>query len=314
MSRLLACLGCIALASCAAPGRPDALTNIHYGEAKLIATLADARINESSGLAASPVHKNIFWTHNDSGDGPVLYAFDKIGRSRGTVRLKGIVARDWEDMAACRVGGQPLLLVADVGDNQLKRRTYQLHLIAEPTPGPKPTTLVVTPQATLQFVYADGPQNCEAMGVDTGSQTVFLINKPLGKKPATVYQLPLSLQTPHAPLTARPIGQVDIQMPTAMDISPDGRKMVVIGYGPKILLWYRATASETWAEALRRPPRHIADAPFRLQGESICYGPRGINLYLGSEKRPAPLWRITPIDNAKPPAGRPGVGVKNSSK
>src|SRR5688500_17838526 len=45
-----------------------------------IATLADRAVRESSGLVASRREPGLFWTHNDSGDGPLVYAFDRAGR------------------------------------------------------------------------------------------------------------------------------------------------------------------------------------------------------------------------------------------
>ena len=33
-------------------------------------------IDEASGIAASRKNPNVLWTHNDSGDGPLLYALN----------------------------------------------------------------------------------------------------------------------------------------------------------------------------------------------------------------------------------------------
>ena len=51
--------------------------------------LAHPKIHESSGLAVSHRHPGLFWTHNDSGDAPRLYAFDEQGRHHGTLRRAG---------------------------------------------------------------------------------------------------------------------------------------------------------------------------------------------------------------------------------
>ncbi|MEO8498079.1 MAG: hypothetical protein ABI614_23685, partial [Planctomycetota bacterium] len=60
-----------------------------------LGTLANADILESSGLAASLDTPNLLWTHNDSGDGPRLFAFDESGRDRGVISLTGIKIDDW---------------------------------------------------------------------------------------------------------------------------------------------------------------------------------------------------------------------------
>jgi hypothetical protein len=65
----------------------------------LTGTFRSARLIESSGVAASRTHAGILWTHNDSGDGPNLYATDLHGTDRGAVRVPGAAAVDWEDIA-----------------------------------------------------------------------------------------------------------------------------------------------------------------------------------------------------------------------
>jgi len=79
-------------------------------------------IDEASGLAVSRETPGVLWTHNDSGDGPVLYAFDKTGAHRGAVMLDGVWAIDWEDLAGAVLDDQPTLVVGDIGDNPRKRR------------------------------------------------------------------------------------------------------------------------------------------------------------------------------------------------
>jgi hypothetical protein len=90
---------------------------VQYGKGRLVCLLANKKITESSGLAASRRTAGVFWTHNDSGDKPSLYAFDLRGRDLGTWQIQGAAGRDWEDMASFSLGGKPWLLVADTGDN-----------------------------------------------------------------------------------------------------------------------------------------------------------------------------------------------------
>jgi len=42
----------------------------------LQATFQSPRLIESSGVAVSHTYPGVLWTHNDSGDGPYLYATD----------------------------------------------------------------------------------------------------------------------------------------------------------------------------------------------------------------------------------------------
>ena len=92
---------------------------------------------------------------------------------------------------------------------------------------------------------------------------------------------------------AKAVATLKLPVTTAMDISPDGRRCVVLTYGPAFE--YTRKAGETWKEAFARAPRMLS-TPARQQGESICYGRDGKTLYLTSEKLPAPLWELRARD------------------
>jgi len=66
-------------------------------------------LRESSGLAASRAHPGLFWSHNDSGDGPMLYAIDTTAALLGVVEVEGARAVDWEalGMGPCPAVVQP---------------------------------------------------------------------------------------------------------------------------------------------------------------------------------------------------------------
>jgi hypothetical protein len=290
---LAACSAWAADANSLVPAKP--LPVVQYGKGRLLCLLANKKITESSGIAASRRTAGVFWTHNDSGDKPNLYAFDLRGRDLGTWQIQGIASRDWEDMASFSLGGKPWLLVADTGDNDQKCKTPMLHVIPEPRADPnRPVASPQNPRAggqvgaamTIAFLYDDGCQDCEAVGVDATSRTILLISKR-GKR--TVYELPLPQKSPARPLTAKSIATLDLGMVTAMDISPDGLRAVVATYGD--LTEYARGPGESWAVAFGRPGRTIA-APGRQQGESVCYGPDGKTLYLTSEGSPCPLLTV----------------------
>ena len=66
----------------------------------------DGRIHEASGLAASRRHAGVVYTHNDSGDGPRVFALSAAdGALLGEYEVRGrpgaaaVEAHDWEDMA-----------------------------------------------------------------------------------------------------------------------------------------------------------------------------------------------------------------------
>lgn len=299
--RLLCLLAMTASVGCsaAAADGPDAPAPVRYGPGRLLGTLANEKIDESSGLACSRRRDGVFWTHNDSGDKPRLFAFDGKGRHLGEYDVRGARNRDWEDMASVRLGGTGYLLICDTGDNDRKKTSVTLYLVEEPAIDPdKPAIQGKLDVArSVHFTYDDGPQDCEAVAVDPTSRTIYLVSKR-GKR--TVYELPLSRKPAAGKLVARSIARLGITPAVAMDISPDGRRAIVLTY--LFAHEYRRAAGETWAKAFSRRPRTLW-MPGRRQGESICYGRDGRTLYLTSEKRPTPLLEVP----ARPeePATRP---------
>ena len=261
---------------------------IRYGQPRRLCSLANRRIDESSGLVHSRGNPGVFWTHNDSGDLPQLYAFDRTGKHLGTYAIPKGRNRDWEDLATHSEGDKQFLVICDTGDNFTGRSSVTLHFVEEPTVDPnRPTDkgkLHVV--KTIDFTYEDRPQDCEAVAVDSRAMKVYLISK-LDKR--TVYELAI----PAAPVTKGAVAKAVAPLPlgpmTAMDISPDGLRAVVLTYPSAYE--YSRTPGEQWAAAFKRPGRELP-TPHRQQGESICYGPDGKTLYLTSEKLPTPLLEV----------------------
>jgi len=272
---------------------------IKYTRGKLLCLLANKKITESSGLAASQRMPGLFWTHNDSGAKPAIYAFDLRGRDLGTWRVQGAVNRDWEDMASFTINGMPWLLIADTGDNNRKRKTSRLYLVPEPRVDPNNPAVAgnIGVAMTIDFSYDDGSHDCEAVAVDPQSRTILLISKR-GKR--RVYELPLPKpgNPPDKPLTARTIakfkrglivGKYDLGWVVGMDISPDGLRAVVATYIGATE--YSRTPGESWSAAFARSGRPI-NVPGRKQGESICFGHDGKTIYLTSEGSRCPLFEV----------------------
>jgi len=265
---------------------------VRYGPARRLAMLANSRISESSGIAASRLRDGVFWTHNDSDDAARLYALDREGRDLGTFDVTGARARDWEDIASFTRNGRSWLLIGDVGNNNRDQKSAVLYLVPEPEVAPDRPSGRTEPAVAIRFAYPDGPQDCEAIAVDPAAGKIYLAAKallPLCK----VYDLDLPESPPDAILTARHVATVTVSLATGMDISPDGRRMVICNY-------FEAAecirhAAESWADALNRLPRRLA-LPNRRQGEAICYGPDGRSLYLTSERRPTPLLEVPALD------------------
>jgi len=274
---------CLAMAAEKAAPRP-----IRYGKPKVIATLSCPQIDESSGLTRSRRNPGVFWTHNDSGDDARVFALDEKGRHLGTYAIVGARNRDWEEIASVSLDGKHFLLICDAGDNNRKRPFVTLYLAPEPAVDPNRPIKAGKLQVvqTIHFTYDDGPQDCESVAVDSASRTIYLVSK---RGHRTVYRLALPTRAVSRKLVAKTVAELDIAAAVAMDISADGRRAVILTYGPAYE--YCRGPGETWAMAFRRPGRKLS-MPGRRQGESICYGRDDRTLYLTSEKRPTPLLRV----------------------
>ena len=132
------------LLSAASPGMAQGTYRLELLDT---AALASRRISESSGVVGSALTSGVYWTHNDSGDRPYLYATDSAGRNLGAVRVAGAGARDWEDLTAgsCLVVPGRCFYVGDMGDNKRHRRSLVVYRLREPTPprGPADTLRLV---------------------------------------------------------------------------------------------------------------------------------------------------------------------------
>jgi hypothetical protein len=266
------------------PGR------IAYGQPRRLCHLASQRIDESSGLACSRRRSAVFWTHNDSGDEARIYAFDKAGRDLGSCRLDDIRAYDWEDMVSFQWDGKSYLLLCDVGNNGRAAAVQIMYLVDEPRvdlqEGINADRLPV--RQIIHYSYEDDHRDCEAVAVDPTDRTLLFVTREK-ISPSYVYSMSWPEPDPTKAFVARPIATLPFPLVTAMDVSPDGRRAVILTYGNAYEFVRRP--GEDWSGAFARKAREII-MPVRVQGESICYGADGKTLYLTSEKLPTPLWEV----------------------
>jgi hypothetical protein len=256
--------------------------------------LDNPRVEESSGLAFSRRTAERLWTHNDSGHGPQLYAFDLQGRATADYTLRGASSVDWEDIAAFEEDGQAWLLVADVGDNRSRRDSVSLFLLPEPDPDQAARDTEVQVGRRIDFVYPDGPRDCEAVAVDVPRRRIVLIAKARGLL-AGVYELPLDAPAEgetSGPLQAERVATVPIPMVTAMDLDWEGKRIVVVNYFHGFE-WVRRSDEQPWAEVLASEPRGF-ELPRLRQIEAVAYDRSG-RIWVTSEGQPAPLVRLEAV-------------------
>jgi hypothetical protein len=229
-------------------------------------TIKDPRITESSGLAASHLHPGIYWTHNDSADGPYIYAVDsRTGKTVATVTLRGIgTPRDVESIS---IGPDHQIYVGDIGDNFGGKWPYVwIYRL------PEPKVLKDQTVTATQYVvkYSNGPRDAESLLVHPKTGRVYIIDKK--EDGGHLYEGPAHLSTSGANIF-RPVAPVDLWATDAA-FSPDGRQLAVRGYFGGI--YYDWNGGD-----IKREGR--LDVPLQGQGESLTYSADGTKLMYGSE-------------------------------
>jgi hypothetical protein len=260
------------------------------------ARIDDRRIRESSGLARSSREPGLFWTHNDSGDGPELFAFDTQGKVTGSCRLRGIDPVDWEDMAPLAQDGVNRLIVADVGDNNAKRKAVTLIFFDEPDPRGQSD---VADYQVITLRYPDGPRDCEAVMVDSVSGVVTLVSKTF-LPGATIHTCELPPRKAgrvidDTPRELRRVGGLPLSLVTGIDHDPQSGDVLVINYF-QLFRFPKPRDDRPWWLQTPRP----ADLPRFKQIEAVAADAAG-SAWVTSEGTPAPFGKVN--ESAFPPQG-----------
>lgn len=273
-----------------------------YGAPTTLATIKSKEVRESSGLVASRATRGAYWTHNDSGDGPFIYAFDTRGDSLGIFRVGDAQARDWEDMAA---GPGPqrnksYLYIGDIGDNNNARSEVIVYRVPEPALSPATHKLtkakpgLTDPAEAIRLKYPDGPHDAEALLVHPTTGNIYIVIKVLIANPA-VYEAAAPF-TPGKLVTMRRVGEARVPslfggVITGGSISPDGRRVALCDYfqGYELALPAGSTNfDDIWKQRMTG-----FDLGKRKQGESITYRLDGKALLATSEGKQSPLIQVS---------------------
>lgn len=272
-----------------------------YGTPTKLANLKNPSIEESSGLAASRSNPGIYWTHNDSGDGPFVYAFDAAGESRAVFRVAGAQARDWEDMA---IGpgpqkGSSYLYLGDIGDNEESRTEIVVYRVAEPKlAATDKTSSKTNPRTTaradaIRLRYPDGKFDAETLLVHPTSGNLYIITKVMLKN-ATVYEAAAPFVAGKV-ISMKRIGEIKVPslmggVLTGGSISPDGRRIALCDY----LQGYEAVlppSSRNFNDIWKQTVTGFSLGQ-REQGEAITYRADGKALLATSEGTRPPLIQV----------------------
>ncbi|MFF9203740.1 WD40 repeat domain-containing protein [Streptomyces sp. NPDC014986] len=235
-------------------------------------TMKDPRITESSGLAASRLHSGVYWTHNDSDDGPYLYAVDgATGETVARLTLTGVGTP--RDVEAIAVGPGNRIFVGDIGDNLGGSWPYVwIYELPEPE-----ELRDATVRATQYVVkYSDGPRDAESLVVHPRTGRVYLIDKK--EEGGHLYEGPARLSASGSNVF-RPVAPVELWATDAA-LSPDGRQLAVRGYFGGVHYDWNGGKPER---------KERLSVPLQGQGESVTYSADGSRLMYGSEGAESPV-------------------------
>ncbi len=217
-------------------------------------TIADARITESSGLAADPAAR-IYWTVNDSGASGLAYGITPAGMVKGTLGFR-VAPVDVEAVAF----SNNRLYLGDIGDNDAQRREVTVYYFDNPQPSNQITTY-----NAWDFRYPDGQHDAEALLVSPSGR-LYIVTKG---GDGAIYV------APKAP------SNVEVNQLTKVADAPDQvTDGVFLPGGSIALLTY---ASVEVIDAKTYTAVASAKIPKQQQAESLSLSLDGTSLLVGSE-------------------------------
>jgi hypothetical protein len=266
---------------------------------ELIGALDDPELDEASGLAESRVNPGLFWSHNDSGGDPIVYAIAADGAVKGAFAVTGAELRDWEDLdiGADPARGAPRLYIGDVGDNGAEREEVTVWIVDEPVvdlAGPR-VDGVTEPAMAVTLRYPKDVHDSEALFVDPVTDDIYIVTKdrfvtgftgiyrkaaPHADGDDAVLELVASLDVYVAPY---------LGMITSATAAPDGSAFAIRGYGLGAFVFLRDESVGTSFAAM---PCFVELPASDGLAEAIAFGAAGTHLYTLHEGENAELWSV----------------------
>ena len=197
--------------------------------------LVTSDLTEASGMIASMKNQNHFWVINDSGNDANLFLIDQKGLVVHTYWIKDAINRDWEEITLKkdRLSGQPLLVIADIGDNNAIRKDVNLLFFEEPKFS-DPTDTLITEYQKHVFTYEDGARDAETIIHDPVSDELFIISKR--EENVRIYQVPSTSGDKTGLLRFK--ASIPLRNVTSADITAVGDEIILKTY-TSVFFWER---------------------------------------------------------------------------
>ncbi|MFG1491916.1 hypothetical protein ABMA75_00015 [Halobacteriovorax sp. ZH4_bin.1] len=261
---------------------------------QVIGSLDTSVLNETSGIAISQVHDDRMYNLNDSGSGPEIFWTTISGKNTKKVKVNNFKPYDMEDMSLGPCGDLKCVYIADIGDNRKKRKFLSIVAIDEMKL--KADTTEVWPEFVLRFVYPNKEKyDAESMVVHP-SGDIYILTKIVDEEnrramPAKLFKLGKKKVAKaiekNEKAELEEVATVDLpyhlynynlwgRIATAMDISKDGKTLLVLTYGAvfEFNIEFNSLKEFNARKLDAKSDFRIVTTKKLYQQEAIAYGPK----------------------------------------
>ena len=265
------------------------------GQITVAGRLSDRFMNETSGIAASGIFKDMFYVHNDSGDESRFFMISPDGKLHHTLKYDGNNGDDdCEDIA---VGpgpakGKSYVYVGNIGDNSAEREAITIYRFEENRSWLKGSVANIKAQK-LYLQYPDGPKDAESLMIDPIDELFYIVTKRTDT--VRIYTSPLA-HKPNDTLSLTYRGKLffegtkPFKWITGGDVSKDGDDVLLKSYD-KVYYWNRRGKEHLWKTLQRKP--QILTYQVEKMGEAIGFAADAKSYYTVSEGVYAPVYYYT---------------------
>jgi len=248
--------------------------------------LADKRLSETSGLAASRMKPGCFWMHNDSGDSARLFLVNKDGQTEGVVYFNEKVT-DCEDIASGIGYGRAksYVYLGDIGDNKGTRNNIAVYIFKEQELMDGLAQQHVYQYKKTILEYEDRSKDAEALMIDPIDSVLYIVSKR--ELNVHVYVASLKDVFQKEKVTLRLAATLPCAFITAGDISKDGSEVLLRNYGT--IFYWKREGKEHLTQTFQRPAILIPYTQEK-QGEAIGFADDNSGFYTTGEGEHAPLF------------------------
>ncbi len=238
-------------------------------------------------------YNNLIWVINDSGGNPELYAYNKQGELKRTIKIDNVKNIDWEALAA----DNNHFYIGDFGNNYGTRKNLRVLKISKSQIDD--TTLDKVNADIIHLKWSDQTDfskrrhqhNFDCESLFTYNNKLYLFSKNWDNYKTRIYELP----TEAGPYSISPKATVNVDfMVTGADVSPNGKMVALVGYKDYKTYLYFFYDYQNFDFTKGKSKRIYLKKLGAAQTEGIVFDNEN-NLYINTEsskKQPQSLYQV----------------------